>query len=68
MDADWIRASGTATIHSWTIVHHAYHPAFKGLTPYVVVTADLPENVRALARLHGADGYELKIGMRLRIA
>jgi uncharacterized OB-fold protein len=65
MDADWITASGTATVHSWTIVHHAYHPAFKGLTPYVVVTADLPEKIRVLARLLAADGRELKIGMPL---
>ena len=51
---DWVEASGAATLHSWTVAHHPYHPAFRGELPYTVVTADLPEGVRMVAQLRDA--------------
>jgi uncharacterized OB-fold protein len=67
MDVVWMAASGSATVHSWTVAHHAYHPSFKSLTPYTVVTADLPEGIRVLARLRHAEASKLRIGMPLQI-
>jgi uncharacterized OB-fold protein len=67
-DHSWIEASGDATVHSWTVAHHAYHPAFKIETPYTLVTADLAEGVRILARFQGADAATLRIGLPLRIS
>lgn len=64
---DWAEAAGTARVHSWTVAHHPFHPAFKPELPYVLVTADLPEGVRLLARLDGADETALSIGRALRI-
>lgn len=49
----WKPASGRGTIHSWTVAHHAYHPAFIDELPYVLVTVDLEEGVRALGRWRG---------------
>jgi uncharacterized OB-fold protein len=68
MEATWLNASGDAKIHSWTIAHHAYHPAFKTLLPYTLVTADLDERVRIIARLENTDGRSLEIGAQLKIA
>lgn len=49
----WKEASGRGTIHSWTVAHHAFHPAFAGELPYTIVTIDLEEGPRALGRWHG---------------
>ena len=55
----WKPASGTGTIHSWTVAHHAFHPAFKAELPYVLVTVDLDEGVRALGRWRGTPALSL---------
>ncbi len=48
--ATWHTASGRGHIHSWTVAHHAFHPAFAAELPYTLVTVDLAEGVRALGR------------------
>src|SRR4051812_42612629 len=53
MHADWVDASGTGTVHSWTITHYAFHPGLKGDLPYILLTVDLPEGVRMNARDRG---------------
>ncbi len=50
----WTPASGRGTVHSWTTCHHAFHPGFAAELPYVLVTVDLAEGVRALGRWRGA--------------
>lgn len=67
MAADWIEASGDARVHSWTVAHHAFHPAFREELPCVLVTADLPEGPRLLAQLRGADAESLRPGLPLRV-
>ncbi|WP_431269982.1 Zn-ribbon domain-containing OB-fold protein [Dankookia sp. P2] len=62
---DWVEASGAATLHSWTVAHHPYHPAFRAELPYVLVTADLAEGVRLVAQLRGTP--ELRLGLPLRV-
>lgn len=57
---DWAPASGRGRIHSWTVTHHAFHPSFAEDVPYVLVTVDLEEGVRALGRWRGG---ELAIGV-----
>lgn len=49
----WLVASGRGRIHSYTVAHYAYHPAFAGELPYTLVTVDLEEGVRALGRWLG---------------
>ena len=51
---EWVEASRTGRIHSWTVAHHAFHPAFKAELPYTLVTVDLDEGPRALGRWQGA--------------
>ncbi|MCO6415102.1 Zn-ribbon domain-containing OB-fold protein [Siccirubricoccus sp. KC 17139] len=67
MAADWVEASGEATVHSWTVAHHPFHAAFRAELPYVLVTADLPEGVRLLAQLRDATAEALRPGRKLRI-
>lgn len=50
---EWVQASGRGKVHSWTVCHHAFHPAFLSELPYTLVTVDLEEGVRALGRWRG---------------
>lgn len=61
-EVEWVEASGRGTIHSWTVAHHPYHPAFKAEVPYVLVTVDLAEGVRQMGRLEGDDAGALALG------
>ncbi len=62
----WIEASQRGTIHSWTITHHAFHPAFADELPYTLVTVDLEEGVRALGRYNSTQLLKLGLPVRLR--
>lgn len=59
---EWIEASGRGTVHSWTVAHHAFHPAFKGELPYTLLIVDLSEGPRAMGRFDG-DPAMLKLGL-----
>lgn len=62
----WIDAAGHGRVHSWTVAHHAFHPAFKRDLPYALVTVDLPEGVRVLAPFRGAEA-ELRLDLAVRL-
>ena len=64
---EWIEASRRATLHSWTMVHHAFDPAFATDVPYTVVIADLEEGPRLAARLPTGGGGMLQIGRPLHL-
>ncbi|WP_165838685.1 Zn-ribbon domain-containing OB-fold protein [Roseicella frigidaeris] len=66
-ETGWVAASGEASVQSWTVAHHPYHPAFRGELPYTLVTADLPEGVRLVAQLRDAGPEALRLGAPLRI-
>ena len=53
-DVTPVLASGRGTVHSWTVAHHAFHPAFKGELPYTLVIVDLAEGPRMLGRFETA--------------
>ena len=40
-DSRWIAVEGRGSVHSYTEVHHAIQPAFRGRTPYLVLLVDL---------------------------
>jgi uncharacterized protein len=63
MNADWVDASGTGTVHSWTITHYAFHPGLKGDLPYILLTVDLPEGVRMNAQARGIAAASLRVGL-----
>jgi len=64
---EWIDASGRGTVHSWMVAHHAYHAAFKGEVPYILLTVDLAEGVRQMGRFDGDDVSRLRLGLPVRI-
>jgi uncharacterized OB-fold protein len=40
-ESKWVRVEGEGTVHSYTEVHHAIQPAFRGRTPYLILLVDL---------------------------
>ena len=37
----WVPVEGKGAVHSYTEVHHAIQPAFRGRTPYLILLVDL---------------------------
>lgn len=66
-ESRWVEASGQGTVHSWTITHHPFHDAYRSDLPCTLVTVDLEEGVRMLARLHASADTRLVIGMPVRL-
>ncbi len=67
MAHDWAPASGRATVQSWTVCHHPFHIGFKAESPYVLVTVDLAEGVRAMGQLRDMDPAGLRLGLAMEL-
>lgn len=64
---DWeaVELSGKGTLYSWTVVHHAAHPAFD--YPHAIGLVDLSEGLRIVAPLEGVAPDALAAGMKLTV-
>ena len=67
MAHDWAPASGRATVQSWTVCHHPFHIGFKAESPYVLLTVDLAEGVRAMGQLRDMDPATLRLGLAMQM-
>ncbi|MEV8022767.1 Zn-ribbon domain-containing OB-fold protein [Streptomyces sp. NPDC086554] len=68
-DVTWERASGRATLYTWSVVHRNDLPPFGGRVPYIAAVVDLAEGPRMMTEIVGCgDGGELRIGMVLEVA
>ena len=41
LESSWKKVEGKGTVHSYSEVHHAIQPAFRGHTPYLILLVDL---------------------------
>ena len=66
---DWQRdnAAGGATLISWVVYHHAYHPAFESRLPYTVAVVQLDEGPRMISNVVHADPTSLRIDQQLHL-
>ena len=64
-DFTWRRVSGRGEIHSYTVTHRAFHPAWAEHVPYVVATIELEEGVRVVCDLLDAPPDAVAIGQRV---
>lgn len=60
-------ASGYGTVLSFSVVHRAPGPAFKGDTPYAVLLVELDEGPRMISSLTGASPEAATFGLRVRL-
>jgi uncharacterized OB-fold protein len=49
-------------VHSFTITHRVYHPAWADHVPYAVVTVDLGSGIRMVSDLPAEDLVDVVIG------
>ena len=61
-DVATFESTRRGTVHSWTVTHHVFDASVTTDVPYALVTVDLDEGVRALARMSG-DGSGLAPGV-----
>lgn len=65
---EWIRASGRATVLSFTIVRRPVSPAFKDDLPYVVAIVTLEEGPTMMTNIIGCAPERVAIGMPVEVA
>jgi uncharacterized OB-fold protein len=68
-ETEWLPATATGVVFSYTIVHHPAHPSMKTVVPYNVAIIDFPEcgHVRLVSNVIDADPAELHIGMQVSV-
>jgi uncharacterized OB-fold protein len=64
-DFVWTDVSGRGEVFSYTVLHRAPDPAFRGDVPYVVAVVALEEGPHLLANLIGCAPDSVSVGMRV---
>ncbi|TFE48117.1 Zn-ribbon domain-containing OB-fold protein [Streptomyces sp. ICN441] len=64
----WERASGRATLYTWSVVHRNDLPPFGARTPYAAAVVDLAEGPRMMTEIVECAEEDLRIGMELEVA
>ncbi|MCX4533430.1 Zn-ribbon domain-containing OB-fold protein [Streptomyces sp. NBC_00841] len=67
-DVDWERASGRATLYTWSVVHRNDLPPFGSRVPYTAAVVDLAEGPRMMTEIVDCEESALAIGMELHVA
>ena len=62
-DPAWREAAGRGTVHTFIVMHRAFHPAFEPLVPYVVAVVELAEGPRLMTNLVGCAPAAVHVGM-----
>ena len=66
-DLGWIKASGAATVYSFTVVRHAIHPDFSAQVPYVIADIELAEGSIMTSNVTDVPVEEVAIGMPVEV-
>ncbi|MEV6313694.1 Zn-ribbon domain-containing OB-fold protein [Streptomyces sp. NPDC051776] len=64
----WQRASGRATLYTWSVVHRNDLPPFGERVPYTAAVIELAEGPRMMTEIVGCPEHDLRIGMDVRVA
>jgi len=65
---EWVRASGRATVYSYTVARRPTHAAFADRVPYVIAIVSLEEGPRMTTNVVGCSPDDVAIGMPVRAA
>lgn len=63
--ASWVPVSGRGEVFSFTVMHRAYHPAFK--VPYTLAVIELQEGVRMTSNVIGIEPSKVRCGMPVEV-
>ena len=66
---EWKAAPEEAEVYSFTVVHHASHPAVAARLPYVVAVVEFPAmpGVRLITNITDIDPREVRVGLRVKL-
>ncbi len=69
-DTGWDLVPGTGSVYTFTIVHHAAHPALKATVPYniAIVLLDGADDVRLISNVVDVRPEDMAIGLRVQVA
>lgn len=63
----WTAASGRGVVHTYTVLHRAYHPGFADAVPYNVSIIELEEGPLLLSNVVELPLDRLRIGLPVRV-
>jgi uncharacterized protein len=63
--SSWVTVSGRGKVFSFTVMHRAYHPAFKA--PYALAVIELDEGVKITSNVVGIEPSKVKCGMPVEV-
>ncbi|SDL86467.1 Zn-ribbon domain-containing OB-fold protein [Nonomuraea jiangxiensis] len=58
---------GEGVVHTFTVVHRSFAPAYRGREPYVMAWVDLSAGTRVFGHVVGCAPEEVRIGMPVRV-
>ena len=64
---DWVEASGTGTVYTFSTVHRAPRAEFNAEVPYTVGLLELAEGIYFFSRIVPRPGEEVRIGAPVRL-
>lgn len=67
-DPEWVAMSGRGTVYSFTVVHRAGTPAFRGEEPYTVAIVALAEGPRLMTNVVDCPPETVAVGMPVTVA
>lgn len=57
----WEELAGRGTIHSFSVVHQAFHPEWVERVPYAVATVELDEGIRMVTDMDDVDAVAIGV-------
>lgn len=63
----WVKASGKGTLHTYTIIHRPFNPAFKDDIPYNVAVVETAEGPLVFSNIVGCPNEDIRVGMKLEV-
>jgi uncharacterized protein len=69
VESKWVPAPAEAVVYTFTVVHHASHPAVASKLPYIVAVVEFPSlpGVRLVTNITDKPPSALCIGMHVRL-
>jgi len=64
---EWVRASGRATVYTFTVTYQNQAPGFREDLPYVLAVVELAEGPRIMTNVVGCSPDAVRIGMPVEV-
>ena len=64
---EWVRASGRATVYSYTVTYQNQAPGFRESLPYVLAVVELEEGPRMMTNVVGCVPGDVHVGMAVEV-